>query len=45
MEKDVLAVFDEFFQYFKLEKSLNATFITLIPKKIDASNIRDLPTY
>ena len=41
MEKDILAVFDEFFQYFNLEKSLNATFITLIPKKIDASNIRD----
>ena len=45
VEKDILAVFDEFFQYFNLEKSLNATFITLIPKKIDASNIRDLPTY
>ena len=41
MEKDVLAVFDEFFQYCKFEKSLNATFIALIPKKNDASNIRD----
>ena len=41
VEKDVLAVFDEFFQYSKFEKSLNATFIILIPKKNDASNIRD----
>ena len=41
VKKDVLAVFDEFFQYCKFEKSLNATFIALIPKKNDASNIRD----
>ena len=41
MEKDVLAVFDEFFQYCKFEKSLNATFFALIPKKNDAFNIRD----
>ena len=41
VEKDVLAVFEEFFQYCKFEKSLNATFIALIPKKNDASNIRD----
>ena len=41
MEKDVLAVFEEFFQHCKFQKSLNATFIALIPKKNDASNIRD----
>ena len=41
VKKDVLAVFEEFFQYCKFEKSLNATFIALIPKKNDASNIRD----
>ena len=41
VEKDVLAVFEEFFQHCKFEKSLNATFIALIPKKNDASNIRD----
>ena len=41
VEKDVLAVFEKFFQHCKFEKSLNATFITLIPKKNDASNIRD----
>ena len=41
VEKDVLAVFEEFFQHCKFEKSLNATFIALIPKKNVASNIRD----
>ena len=34
-------VFEEFFQHCKFEKSLNATFIALIPKKNDATNIRD----
>ena len=38
---DVLAVFEEFYQHSKFEKSLNATFIALIPKKNGASNIRD----
>ena len=41
VEKDVLVVFEEFFQHCMFEKSLNATFIALIPKKNDASNIRD----
>ena len=41
MERDVLAVFEEFYQYSKFEKSLNAAFIPLIPKKNGASNIRD----
>ena len=41
VERDVLAVFEEFYHHSKFEKSLNATFITLIPKKNDASNIRD----
>ena len=41
VEKDVLSVFEEFFQHCKFEKSLNATFIALIPKKNDAFNIRD----
>ena len=39
VEKDVLAIFKEFYQHYKFEKSLNATFITLIPKKNDISNI------
>ena len=41
MERNVLAVFEEFYQHSKFEKSLNAIFIALIPKKNDASNIRD----
>ena len=41
VEKNVLAVFEEFFHHCKFEKSLNATFIALIPKKNDASNIKD----
>ena len=41
MEKDVLAIFEEFFHHCKFEKSLNATFIALIPKKNNASNISD----
>ena len=39
VEREVLAVFKEFYQHYKFEKSLNATFIGLIPKKNDASNI------
>ena len=41
VERDVLAVFEEFYQHSKFEKSLNAIFIALIPKKNGASNIRD----
>ena len=41
VESDVLAVFEEFYHYSKFEKYLNATFIALIPKKNDVSNIRD----
>ena len=41
VERDVLAVFEEFYQHSKFEKSLNATFIALIPKKNGASNIRE----
>ena len=41
VENNVLAVFEEFFQHCKFEKSLNATLIALIPKKNYASNIRD----
>ena len=37
----MLVVFEEFFRHCKFEKSLNATFIALIPKKNDTSNIRD----
>jgi hypothetical protein len=41
VEADVLAVFDEFHEFCSFEKSLNATFLVLIPKKQNASNIRD----
>ena len=41
VERNVLAVFEEFYQHNKFKKSLNATFIALILKKNDASNIRD----
>ena len=39
VEIDVLAMFEEFFQHSKFEKSPNATFMALIPKKNGASNI------
>ena len=41
MERDVLDVFEEFYQHSKFEKSLNATFKALIPKKNGASNIQE----
>jgi hypothetical protein len=41
VEVDVMAVFEEFHEFCTFEKSLNATFLSLIPKKQNASNIRD----
>ena len=41
VERDVLAVFEEFYQHSKFEKSLNAIFLALVPKKNGAFNIRD----
>ena len=41
VERNVLAMFEEFYLHSKFEKSLNATFLALVPKKNDASNIRD----
>ena len=41
LEKDVMDFFGEVHTHGKFEKSLNATFFSLIPKKVDASNIRD----
>uniref|UniRef100_A0A2N9HB87 Reverse transcriptase domain-containing protein n=1 Tax=Fagus sylvatica TaxID=28930 RepID=A0A2N9HB87_FAGSY len=41
VEVDVMAFFGEVYEYGKFERSLNATFISLIPKKINAVNIRD----
>ncbi len=41
VESDVMAFFGEFYDYCKFEKSLNATFISLIPKRMNVTNIRD----
>ena len=41
MERDILAMFEEFYHHSKFEKSLNATFIALIPKRNGASNIQN----
>jgi hypothetical protein len=41
VEADLLAFFANFHYQGELEKSLNASFIALIPKKANASNIRD----
>ena len=41
VERNVLAMFEEFYQHSKFEKSFNATFIALILEKNGALNIRD----
>jgi hypothetical protein len=41
IEEDVMGFFAEVYTHCKFERSLNATFIALIPKKQNASNIRD----
>ncbi len=41
LEKDVMDFFGEVHEHCKFEKSLNATFLSLIPKKVDATNIMD----
>jgi hypothetical protein len=41
IEADVMGFFDEVYHHCKFERSLNASFIALIPKKQNASNIRD----
>ena len=41
VEADVMAFLEEVYEYCKFEKSINATFISLIPKKMNATNIRD----
>ena len=38
---DVMAFFGEVYEFGKFKKSLNVTFISLIPRKINAVNIRD----
>ncbi|XP_050280616.1 uncharacterized protein LOC126721610 [Quercus robur] len=41
LEKEILAFFADFHKECIFEKSLNATFLCLIPKKLSAVNIRD----
>jgi hypothetical protein len=36
-----MLVFQEFYSHCKFEKSLNATFVTLLPKKRGVVNIKD----
>jgi hypothetical protein len=41
LQDDIMAFFDEVFEHGQFEKSLNATFLALIPKKSNALNIKD----
>ena len=41
VENDVMAFFDHFHRSLEFERSLNASFLALIPKKNNALNIRD----
>jgi hypothetical protein len=41
VESDVLVVFEEFYELCTFEKSLNATFLALIPQKQNAQNVKD----
>jgi hypothetical protein len=41
IKKDIMAVFSEFHNSSQIERSLNATFVFLIPKKADAVAVKD----
>ena len=41
LRADLLAIFSEFHEFGSFQRSLNATFLTLIPKKANAVKIRD----
>jgi hypothetical protein len=41
LKEDIMAVFQEFHSKGSFEKSLNATFISLIPKKVGAVDLKD----
>ena len=41
VEVDVMAVFEHFHKYLVFERSLNASFLSLIPKKNNAINVKD----
>jgi hypothetical protein len=41
VEKDIMDFFEEVYVQCQFKRSLNASFLTLIPKKVNALNIRD----
>ena len=41
MKTDIMNVFHAFHAFAVFEKSLNATFLALIPKKVDAVDVKD----
>ena len=41
LKGDVLAIFSEFYEYGSFVRSLNATFLSLIPKKTNAVEVKD----
>ena len=41
LEAEIMAVFQNFHSQAVFEKSLNASFLALIPKKVDAVEIKD----
>ena len=41
VEKDVMAFFEHFHRHYVFERSMNASFLTLIPRKSNALNIKD----
>jgi hypothetical protein len=45
LKNDIFAVLKEFYSTGKFEKSLNATFVSLIPKKAGAVDIKDFSSY
>jgi hypothetical protein len=41
LKKDIMAIFSEVHNSCQFERSLNATFVSLIPKKVDALEVKD----
>jgi hypothetical protein len=41
LQDDLLAVFVEFYEYGSFERSLNATFLSLIPKRTNVVEVKD----
>lgn len=44
VEEDVLAFFNEVFSYCSFRKSINASFISLIPQEVGARSLKDFRT-